>query len=190
MPDAYTLDDLLSFLEHAGERGLMPAATAQAFAVATRNVFAVLDDAERGALPLHDLDAVVRRFTNKRARDFSPDSLKEYGRRVRRAVELYLRWKDDPANFAVKTRATTPRRRDRPNGRSAGAPAEQAAAPIANTEAAAAGVGAPIASDSGTYQTSLPVRPGHVVTVANIPLDLTGAEAERLAKFIRLLAQD
>lgn len=41
---------------------------------------------------------------------------------------------------------------------------------------------------SDAYQTAFPVRPGHVVTVSNIPLDLSAAEAERLAQFIRLLA--
>jgi hypothetical protein len=40
----------------------------------------------------------------------------------------------------------------------------------------------------GTYQSSLPVRPGLVVTLTNIPYDLTGAEAERLASFIKMLA--
>ena len=107
MQNDHTLDDLLDFLSRAAERGVMPTATAQALAVATRNVFSVLDEAERANLPLDDLDAVVRRFNNKRARDFNPSSLKEYGRRVHRAVAMYQRWKNDPANFAVKTRATS-----------------------------------------------------------------------------------
>jgi hypothetical protein len=42
----------------------------------------------------------------------------------------------------------------------------------------------------GTYNSSLPVRPGVVVTLANVPYDLTKAEAERLVGFIRLLAVD
>lgn len=192
MPDGHTVDDLLSFLEHAGERGLMPTATARALAVATRNVFAVLDEAERHDIPLRDLDGVIKRFTTRRARDFNPDSLKEYGRRVRRAAELYLQWKDDPANFTVKTRATTVSRRgDHPNGRSAGAPPDRVDPAAAPTESAAGGrpgLRAAGASAPGTYETSLPVRPGHVVTVTNVPLDLTEAEAERLAQFVRLLA--
>lgn len=37
------------------------------------------------------------------------------------------------------------------------------------------------------YQSSFPVRPGTVVTLSNIPNDLTSEEAERLAQFVRLL---
>ena len=41
---------------------------------------------------------------------------------------------------------------------------------------------------AGTYQSSLPVRPGLVVTLVNVPYDLTSAEAERLANFVKMLA--
>ncbi|MGH7710527.1 MAG: hypothetical protein ACREOG_04555, partial [Gemmatimonadaceae bacterium] len=70
MANAYSMDDLLDFLDHAGDRGLMPAATAQALAVATRNVLGVLSDQERANLDAQDVEAVIRRFNNKRARDF------------------------------------------------------------------------------------------------------------------------
>jgi len=188
MQNGHSVEDLLDFLAHAGERGLVPAATAQALAVATRNVFAVLDQAERSNLPLDDLDGVIKRFTNKRARDFSPTSLKEYERRVRRAVDLYQQWKSDPANFTVKTRATsTSRKRDKLNGGTATLPtssqSREGVEPVASSISAPATLGT-----VAGYQTTFPVRPGHVVTIGNIPLDLTQAEAERLMQFIRLLA--
>lgn len=43
---------------------------------------------------------------------------------------------------------------------------------------------------TGTYRSSVPVRPGLVVTLVNIPNDLTSAEAERIAGFVRMLALD
>jgi len=188
MQNGHSLEDLLDFLSHAGERGLMPTATAQALAVATRNVFSVLDDAERSSLPFDDLEAVIRRFNNKRARDFNPASLKEYGRRVRRAVEMYQQWKSDPANFTVKTRSTnTSKKKEKVNGRTA--PAGQPGAIQDSVEPALATNAAPVTAGSVTgYQTAFPVRAGHVVVVANIPFDLSQSEAERLAQFIRLLA--
>lgn len=181
MPSGHSSEDLLDFLTHASERGLMPAATAQALAVATRNVLSVLDDKERADLPLDDLDGIIRRFTNKRARDFNPASLKEYGRRVKRAVEMYLRWREDPANFSVKTRATAPsKKRERATQtKQAENTTTQLIAEEPSTRAAGNGQG---------YQSAFPVRPGQVVTIGNIPHDLTKAEAERLAQFIRLLA--
>jgi len=174
MPDTYSVEELLAFLEHAAERGLMPAATAQALAVASRNVFGILSDPETIDVRQLDLDTVVKRFHNKRAKDFSTDTLKEYERRVRRAVKLFMEWSEDPANFRAATRATTPgrKRRSGPEPMSGGdAPTSSAAA----------------TPSSGTYQTVLPLAPGRIVTLANVPVDLTSVEAERLAQFIRML---
>jgi hypothetical protein len=176
MANAYSMDDLLQFLDHAGERGLMPAATAQALAVATRNVLGVLTDQEKRDLASQDLDAVIKRFTNKRAKDFNPSSLREYGRRVRRAIDLFLNWRTDPANFTVKTRNTTSSRR------------KGKAAEIADGDDAHSTFEPTIANRPGTYHSSFPVRPGVVVTMANVPNDLTTAEANRLADFIKMLA--
>jgi hypothetical protein len=175
MTNAYSADDLLEFLDHAGGKGLMPAATAQALAVATRNVLGILSDTEKTDLRQLDLDAIVRRFTNKRAKDFNPSSLKEYGRRIRRAVDLFLSWRDDPANFTVTTRTPTDRSRDKEFGQS-GSMTREASMEQAINEAA------------GTYRSAIPIRPGLVVTLVNIPNDLTGAEAERIAGFVRMLA--
>lgn len=172
-----SLDDLLEFLAHASEKGLMPVATAQALAVASRNVFGVLDEKERKSLPVNDLDAVIKRFTNKRAKDFNPSSLKEYGLRVKRAVDLYLRWRESPADFSVKTRATKTARK-----KESGWVEYAANNPGNSLKEMASG-----ASTTG-YQTAFPIRPGHVVTIANIPYDLSTTEAERLAQFVRILA--
>jgi hypothetical protein len=74
MTNAYSTDDLLEFLDHAAKRGLMTTATAQALAVASRNVLGVLTAEERADLSRLDIDAVVKRFVNKRAKDFNPAS--------------------------------------------------------------------------------------------------------------------
>lgn len=188
MQNTHSVEDITDFLAHAGARGLMPAATAQAFAVATRNVFSVLDEAERSHLPLDDLDSVIDRFNNRRSRDFNPTSLREYGRRVRRSVDLYLKWKSDPANFSVKTRSTSSsRRKAKPNS---SATVKQLANPSDRIEPiepqSPVSFAVPVSPDG--YSTAFPVRPGHIVSIANIPNDLTSSEAERLAQFIRLLA--
>lgn len=177
MANSYSADDLQGFLDHAGDKGFMPAATAQALGVATRTVLGILADDEKADLSQLDIDAAIKRFSNKRARDFNPSSLKEYGRRFRRAVELFLAWREDPANFSVKTRTTSaPRKQDRGSGNSE--PAARDATEQAPDEMA------------GTYRSSVPVRPGLVVTLVNIPNDLTSAEAERIAGFVRMLALD
>lgn len=176
MSNEYSAEDLVDFLSHASDRGLIPAATAQSLAVAVRNVLSVLSVEERADVRTLDLDAVVKRFTNKRAKDFNPSSLKEYGRRLHRAVQLFKAWREDPANFTVKTRSTA-------NSRRAEQKVKPEAAAIENIlEAGSASHG------HGGYQSAFPIRPGTVVTISNVPSDLTAAEAERLAQFVRMLA--
>lgn len=176
MAEGYSVGDLLSFLEHAADRGLLPIATSRALAVAARNVLGMLDETEAKDVRKLDLTEVARRFSTKRAREFSPDTLKEYDRRVRRSVSMFTSWRDDPANFKAKTRATSPRKKVRSN---------QGPAPVSGEALSEDPV---IGSTGGSgYGTAVPLRPGHVVTISNIPEDLTSVEAERLAQFVRML---
>ena len=89
--------------------------------MATRNILGVLSPEEQADLTGINADAVIKRFPNKRAKDFSPGSLKEYGRRFHRAVALFEDWRRDPANFSVKTRSPTPSGSMRGTGRTAAA---------------------------------------------------------------------
>lgn len=178
MANGYSVDDLLEFLGHAGDKGLMPAATASALAVATRTVLAVLDGAERDDVRRLDLAGVIKRFTNKRAKDFSQSSLKEYARRVHRAIELFVGWREDPANFTIKTRATpVGRKKDRSSR-------DETVADAADPK----GAWAAAPQTEGSYQSSFLIRPGVVVTLVNVPTDLTAAEVKRLTKFVEMLA--
>jgi hypothetical protein len=181
MENGYSVDDLIDFLGHAGERGLMPVATAQALAVASRNVFGILNAEERADLRAMDLDAVIRRFNNKRAREFNPSSLKEYGRRVHRAVTLFKQWRDDPANFSTKTRNTASSS-SKQKGRSP--------TPVLEVREGG-GFEYRSANSTGSgqtgYQSAVAIRPGTIVTLNNIPPDLTAEEAERLAQFVKML---
>lgn len=185
MANEYSVADLLDFLSHAGDRGLMPAATAQALAVAVRNVFGVLDSGEQEDLREIDLDATINRFTNKRAKDFNPTSLKEYARRVRRAVDLYTKWRHNPADFSIKTRPPNSGKKSRGGKKEnidPNTPTSRGVGP-ATTDASI-----PVQSAPGGYQSAFPVRPGRVVTLLNVPEDLTSAEAGRLAQFVQMLA--
>ncbi len=181
----YGADAVLDFLAHAGERGMLPAATASALAVACRTVFGVLEPDEKTDLRLVNFEGLVTRFNNKRARDFNPSSLKEYGRRVRRAWDLFGAWKADPANFAPKTRTTVATK----NGAKRAPRAEPVEAlPPLPAPYVPAG---PVIDDShgsrDVFSSSFPIRRGHVVTIANIPADLTSDEADRLAAYVTLL---
>jgi hypothetical protein len=170
---------------------MLPPATAGALAVACRTVFELLESAEAADLRAVDLEKLIRRFENKRARDFNPSSLKEYGRRVRRAWALFSEWKESPADFAPKTRAAAVKKAE---GRATrrGAEGAPAASPSAVVPMPAVNLTAtsPALDVEGVYSTAFPVRRGHVVTISNLPADLTVEEAERLSTFLRLMASD
>jgi hypothetical protein len=178
MATEYSADELLRFLDHTAEKGLMPAATATALQVAARTVFAILTDQERSDVRNLDLDAVTRRFENKRARDFTPGSLKTYGSRFRRAVAEFITWRDDPGNFRPKTRLTAASR-----ARRSAPDVEHHVEDLTETSRP------PASSVPGNYQTAFPLRSGTVVTLFNLPEDLTPAEAKRLSDFITMLAR-
>jgi hypothetical protein len=156
----YSVTDLYKFLEQMEADGVMPGATAQAMTGACRSVFEFLAAGEGDDLRKLDAHRVFQRFVNKRGADFNPSSLKEYGRRVRRSIELFLSWREDPTDFSVETRVRTMAR-------------------LAGRSHALSG---------NSYNSSIPVRQGVVVTLLNIPRDLTAVEAERLAIFVRMLA--
>ncbi|MEP6833819.1 MAG: hypothetical protein ABJB74_10500 [Gemmatimonas sp.] len=160
----------------------MPAATAQALAVGSRNVFGILSDKEKEDVRKLKLDDVIKRFTNKRAKDFNTGSLKEYGRRTKKAIELFTAWRADPTNLNVKTRVTQTRATSRPPTYLAEARADDAPSAYAQPNAEHA------EWTGNAYQTTLPVRAGHLITISNIPTDLTKAEADKLAGLIRMLA--
>jgi hypothetical protein len=182
MATDYSGEELLDFLNHAGDRGLMPAATAGAMAVASRRILEILSDEERADVRKLDSAAVIRRFGNKRAKDFNPSSLKEYGRRFQRAVEMFKQWREDPAAFSVPTRSTGAARKRAKTTSSNEVSREQTSAGESYSTIPAAGITA-----SG-FQTSFPIRPGTIVTILNLPADLTKTEADRLAQFVRMLA--
>ena len=179
MADAdYSVQELLEFLDHAADRGLMPTPTAKALAVASRRVFSALNDNERTDLRTVDIEKAIKRFGNKHAKEFTPKSLREYGQRASRAVDQFLRWRSDPAGFSVKTRSTIASRRrstDHAQDADTNSPSD-----IAGTVVAQPSVGG--------YNTSFPIRPGRVITLANVPADLSQAEADRLAQFVKMLA--
>ncbi|MEO7998543.1 MAG: hypothetical protein ABI852_13920 [Gemmatimonadaceae bacterium] len=181
MANDHSTDEVILFLQHAGERGMIPAATVQALAVASRNVFGILSANEKKDVRILKMDDVIKRFMNKRAKEFNPTSLKEYGRRTKKAVDLFTAWRKDPSNFNVKTRTTS---RTTATGQvSQTGPHTTGNASV--HEYSKPDIGIP--SGNG-YETTVPVRAGHLVTISNIPTDLTKAEAEKLAGLIQMLA--
>jgi hypothetical protein len=93
-------------------------------------------------------------------------------------VDLFLQWRGNPAEFSVKTRSTTPGRNR----------IRSLQGELATNGDADAVTERRVPAQPGGYPTAFPIRPGHVVTMLNVPDDMNNAEAERLAQFIKMLA--
>lgn len=179
MTSAFLSDEgLLAFLDLAAVQGALPRATAAALTVASRRVMAVLTPKERANLLNVKSAAVIKRFNRKFADNFSEGSRNEYGRRFERALALFKEWNVDPENFSVPTRLT---KRSRANKVAVGSAQGPKKTSMEDQTPA-------VRSGASGFQSSFPVRPGTVVTLLNIPSDLTRAEAERLAHFVKMLA--
>src|SRR2546425_702197 len=90
----------------AAEKGAMNQHTAHALRAACTNVLGALENWEEIDISGINVDDLVRRFKNKRARDFSPSSLDAYERRFRNAVASFLAYAKDPGGWKPVTRST------------------------------------------------------------------------------------
>src|ERR1051326_9058905 len=91
-----------AIIEHwiwAAVKGLMNMNTAKALRAACAQVLGVLDQWETVDVRDLDLDDVFRRFQNKRGRDFIPESLDTYKRRVSAAHRAFLEYLSDPSRW-------------------------------------------------------------------------------------------
>lgn len=179
----YSLDALNKFLDYVADKGMMKAETAKGRKVAANKIFEKLTPEERQDLRLANLDTEAERFGNRQGSDYMPASLQVYKSRVKSALSDFFSWVDNPAAFrpSVATRSGA----TKPNG----------SAKKTNTETVnvAPKVDTPPLHNPGAGASDhlifpIPIRPGLVVKLTNIPVDLTTAEAEKIAQVVRALA--
>lgn len=176
--ESYTLAALLQFLRQAGTEGLMNPAAARARHKAVEQLAAELTDAERSDIRRIDVDALARRFHKLEGSSIRTETLEIYRRRFASALESYLSWLADPAGF-IKPRRERARAFMRGDEAQAALTAERLEAERIALEA----------TENPSNIVPVPLRDGLVVYVANLPLDLSDDEAERVAKVVRAYAR-
>ena len=92
-------DSFIRFWEYVSNRGLMKVNTARSLAASARQVLSVEKKWEDIDISTLDVEGIIDRFKNLRARDYKPETLNVYGRRFRRALALYLEYLVDPAGW-------------------------------------------------------------------------------------------
>ncbi len=173
--ESYTAEALLNFLKQAGMEGLINPATARARRKALEQLAGELTDDERADIRQIDVDDLLSRFHKLEGSSIRSETLQIYGQRVASALDEYLGWLENPETF---TRAR--RERLRSFSRSESLTPEQQAAEQVTLEAI----------ENPSNVVPVPIRDDHVVYLANLPLDLSGEEADRIARVIRAFAED
>ncbi|MBL4698897.1 MAG: hypothetical protein JKX70_08690 [Phycisphaerales bacterium] len=182
-------DKLIEFIERCGAKGWLNKATSSSIKSALLRMQVVLEPHEAGSLDNLDIEAVVRRFANLHP-DVASGSLQAYKSRSARAIAIYQDYLKDPVNWQAPTstgyRARTSVKKTgskaKKSSKSASVKSDEVmpeVEPHGHTKQGAGGF---------TYP--FPLRSDHTIMISNVPRDLKTAEVDRLAAFLRSLAED
>lgn len=180
----------MQLVEHwawAASKGLMNRNSAGALRAASAQVLGVLDNWEQMDVTSIDVEDVIRRFQNLRARDFSPESLNAYARRFRNAVESFLQYVKDPAGW--KPSAKQPSTKSAKGQLDTNATARSKRDNNVTHEQAKESQIVEGPQVGGLIEYPFPLR-DNVVVRLRLPRDITAAEVKRLSGFMTALVVD
>jgi len=178
VPDTHSVQALLRFLKQAGMEGLINPAVARSRRNAVENLKGEMTESEREDIRSLDVDALASRFHNLDGSSIRVEALALYVKRFKMALADYLKWNDQPDDFKSiggERIRSQPRAKD---GRSA----------ISQDQAAAERIRLQ-ASDNPSDVVPIALRPDCTVHLAGLPLDLTSAEAKKIARVVTAFAQ-
>ena len=166
----------------AAEKGVMNKNSAGALRAACSQVLSVLDNWQELDVASIDVDDVIRRFENLRARDFNPESLHAYGKRFRRGVESFLEYTKNPSAWKSSSRSVRP-------SMNAGEEPSEKKPTKSHREVATLETALESVPTHGLIEYPFPLRENIVVRL-KLPRDFSAAEAKRLYGFMLALAVD
>ena len=170
----YSQSAFQEFLRQAAITGLTKPATARSRKLATEQLLVQIKSHERLDLRLLDVNELCSRFHKLQGSTIRPETLQLYNERLTGALKDFISWTADPVSFVSiegeKREAVLVAARDTP---------EQARA----REELALN---PPRSPFDIFP--VPLREDLVVYLQNIPLNLTQAEARKIASVVYALA--
>jgi hypothetical protein len=187
----YSAEALMDFLDYLSKKGLVNSNTIISRKAASNKMLAILSPGEAADLRQVDLDQLATRFANLKGKGYSPQSLQVYKSRVATSLEDFFRYKENPANFKVGSTA----RKTASGGFSLARSAlsgkltvsrgkKSAERPVARTEAQDVERAQPTMISAATINFPVPLRPNCVVQINGLPVDLTKAEAAKIAAVV------
>ncbi|MEE4638676.1 MAG: hypothetical protein V2J42_08060 [Wenzhouxiangella sp.] len=175
MPDgSYSVDRLLEFHKNAGMEGLINPAVARARRQAVERLAGEMTEAERADVRSLDIDELASRFHKLEESSIRSEALALYAERFRMAQSEFIAWSEHPGAFQ-----SAGGERHRAIGRGSLTPEREMAERITLE-----------ATENPANIIPISLRSETTVYVANLPLDLTLEEAERIARVVRAFACD
>lgn len=170
----YSQTAFLKFLRQGAVTGITSPATARSRKLAAEQLLIQLKSHERLDLRLLDVDELCSRFHKLQGSTIRPENIQVYKERLCSALKDFISWTSDPAGFqsveGEKPEAVVVAARDT-EGQA------QAREELALN---------PPRSPHDIFP--IPIRDDLVVYLQNIPLDLTRAEARKVAAVVKALA--
>jgi len=183
----YTTDSLIAFLELSQQKGWMNKNTAQTKRNSIASIFEILNDDEKLDVRELDVDAVLRRFRNTMADDFTDASLKSYKSRLASSIREYTRYKKNPHGYTPKKRRLTLHKNRKVS------PLELRYTSKGKNESSPTASNLPpekMSSVSNSHIFPIPIRKNCTVRITGLPQDLQASEAKKIAAVITALAMD
>jgi hypothetical protein len=179
-------DDLQDFFDWAEKKGLIKEMTVRSLRTSCNQVFELLDQDEAQDLSRLNIDEIFERFKNKRAKDFTPDSLKTYRSRVSNAVKEFLEYTRDPEHWRPSLARRASRLKGLSEDRDEDSTTRRSKASVEpEDERPFQNCGLP---SSLTHY--FPLRKDVVINVSGLPNDLKVTEAKRLSAYLLTLCED
>lgn len=178
----YSLDELIGFLDYLADKGLVNKNTIVSRKAACNKMLALLDPGEAADLRGLDVDLLATRFGHLKGKTYTAQSLQVYKSRVVTALADFFRYKENPANFKVGGANPKSTVKVRPKSKGTARLPAQAATNALNTmHMTVASVAAP------TINFPVPLRSNCVVQINGLPVDLTKAEAAKIAAVVNAM---
>jgi hypothetical protein len=183
MLNDYSRESLLEFLDYLADKGLGNKNTIVARKAACNKMLSILDGNEASDLRKIDLDQIATQFANLEGSKYTPESLQVYRSRVGRSLNDFFRYKENPANFRMSGSSSTPKTPSRTVRTSSSAIDGGAQMSVAQDSATKSG-------SVDTLNIPIALRPGCVIQLNGIPVDMTAAEARKIANVVIAMASE
>ena len=179
-----SFNDLLSFLDWVAKIGKMKPSTARALKAASNKVLEILNENEKSDLSKINIDETFDRFKNLNSQGLTPDSLKSYRSRTKKAVYEFLSYKNDPENW----KPSIPQRSRQSTTNNVGKKTDTKSSKDAVNYVDKSRLKDKPEEPSLTHQ--YPLRNDITIKIVGLPRDLKLIEAKRLSAFLTTLCED